>query len=95
MAVSTLLSVLRAMAGRARRVVSKRLISSEARCWASPEEPPLPQLSTCPLACKVAIKRWLACAKGAASAAADFSLQRMLARKAASIQSLVVMGWVL
>ena len=41
-------SVVKAMAGRLGRSRSKRLSSSDEKCWASPAEPPLPHESILP-----------------------------------------------
>src|SRR5690606_37657701 len=55
------LSVVRAMAGRLGRSRSKRLSSSEEKCWASPAEPPLPQVRILRSLSRQLTISWLAC----------------------------------
>src|SRR5690606_8690356 len=55
------LSVVSAIAGRLGRSRSKRLSSSDEKCWASPAEPPLPQLRILRSLSSALTISWLPC----------------------------------
>src|SRR5690606_40723025 len=72
------LSVVRAIAGRLGRSRSKRLSSSEEKCWASPAEPPLPQLRILRSLNSALTISWLACSIGGPSTSMARVLVSML-----------------
>ncbi|MDT4836846.1 hypothetical protein FQZ97_705600 [compost metagenome] len=92
MEVMVELSVVRATAGRLGRSRSKRLSSSEEKCWASPAEPPLPQDRILPSLSSAWTITMLPCSMCGASSSMACSLVSMLAWKSWRIRGCMSIG---
>lgn len=88
MEVTVEASVVKANAARPGRSRSKRFNISDEKCWASPAEPPLPQVSTLPLFMIAAGMAAAAAAISAGSSSRQRCLTAMLSSKVDLMRSI-------